>query len=211
VDSRRWAIRISSVILIVFIVSQLAYYFLLPGLASFLIIETDDLQPADVVVVLGGDPERVEQGIELYKAGFSPNLIFVGDKLIFYGMNNSAMPIINTTWPKYLKGYAIDSGVTSDAIILSETTSTSTYEDTIHSREIILERGFKSAIIVSDPYHMRRVRWTFSKVFKNDDISLSYKTTEDHWFKENKWWTSENTVLAINNEYIKLVYYRLKY
>jgi len=203
VDNRKQITRISKIIVLLFAFSILTYYFILPRIASFLILETEDLQPADVIVILGGSGNyRINQGIELYKTGYSPQLILTGDKLVLDG-------VINTTLPEYWEKVALESGVSPDAIILLN--STSTFEEAQYSREIMLERNYRSAIIVSDPYHMRRVELIFSKVFKNDGISISYKATEGHWFKVDKWWTRERELITVYLEYPKLVYYWLKY
>ncbi|MCG2738000.1 MAG: hypothetical protein L6282_16600, partial [Candidatus Methanoperedenaceae archaeon] len=84
---RKKIILIASLIFIFFALA--AYYYLLPGIASFLTIETS-LPHSDVIIILGGDSERVPYGVKLYKANFSDKIIVTG------GLIN--IPHINTTW-----------------------------------------------------------------------------------------------------------------
>ena len=72
-------------------------------------------------------------------------------------------------------------------------------------------KGFHSAIVVSSPYHMRRVKMIFSKIYRDSGIELQYSPVRDSWFNVEKWWTRERELVTINNEYIKLIFYLLKY
>jgi uncharacterized SAM-binding protein YcdF (DUF218 family) len=89
-------------------------------------------------------------------------------------------------------------------------TSTTTYEDALFARDIMLQNNFTSAIVVSSPYHMRRAAWLFGKVFKNDDITLLYSPVENSWFKPEQWWTDGRKIHAVMDEYAKFVYYLFK-
>jgi len=46
---------------------------------------------------------------------------------------------------------------------------------------ILRERGYRSALVVTDPYHLRRVRWTFRHVFKNQPINLVFVASDMPW------------------------------
>jgi uncharacterized SAM-binding protein YcdF (DUF218 family) len=177
-----------------------AYFYLLPAIASFLIIETN-LPRSDVIIILGGDSERVPYGVKLYKANYSDKIIVTGGML--------DIPHINTTWAELEKEEALDMGVPKDDILLVDKSNT-TYEDAQFAREIMLQNNFSSAIVVSSPYHMRRAAWLFGRVFKDDNITLFYSPVEDSRFKPEKWWTDERKMHVIMDEYAKFVYYLLK-
>ena len=195
---RKKIILIASLIFIFFALA--AYYYLLPGIASFLTIETS-LPHSDVIIILGGDSERVPYGVKLYHSNYSNKIIMTG------GLIN--LPHINSTWAELQKEEAIDMGVPQDDILLVDNSNT-TYEDAQFSREIMLQNNFSSAIIVTSPYHMRRAAWIFGKVFKDDSIKLFYSPVDNSWFKPEKWWTDERKMHVIMDEYAKFVYYLLK-
>lgn len=177
-----------SVVIIIFLLAILIYYYLLPGVASLLVFRTD-LQHTDVIIILSGDKERLPYGVKLYKSNYS-------DKIILSGSDPSS------------KEKSIKLGANSKDIIL-ENKSTTTYENALFSRNIMIQNNFTSAIVVSSPYHMRRVSWLFGREFKNDNITLLYSPVDNSWFKPEKWWTNERERQIVINEYAKFIYYIL--
>lgn len=173
-------------VLSIFLLFLLIFYYLLPGIGSFLVIKTN-LQHADVIILLGGDKERAPYGAKLFKSNYS-------DKIIFSGVGT----ITNKQ--------AVELGIAQKDIIL-EDKSTTTYENAKFSRDIMLQNNFTSAIVVSSPYHMRRVSWLFGSVFKNDNITILYSPVDNSWFKPEKWWTNKREALTVVSEYAKFIYY----
>ena len=111
--------------------------------------------PADAAVVLGAavwgaevSPvfrERINHGIDLYRAGRVRKLIFTG------GRGNSGEP----TESAAARRYAIERGVPAGDILIEEK-SHITYENILYAKEVADARGVRSVLIVSDPLHMRR-------------------------------------------------------
>ncbi|MEJ2658535.1 MAG: YdcF family protein, partial [Desulfobacterales bacterium] len=106
----------------------------------------------------------------------------------------------------------ITRGIPRDSIFLDYRPD-STYEDAIYSREWALKLGVTSLIVLEDPFGMRRLRWTFRKVFANTDIQLYYVSVPPELSKltVEKWWTRETELLYVFEEYVKLVFYWIKY
>ncbi|MBM3211099.1 YdcF family protein, partial [Candidatus Poribacteria bacterium] len=128
----------------------------------------------------------------------------------FTGMEYK-LPGLRTTWPQLAKQEALSMGIPEEVIIMEER-PTSTYEDAIFVKDDMLSRGFRSAIIVSSPHHTRRARMIFKKVFKDQkDISLQITPFEGGDFQVKKWWTRENELIGVVNEYCKLFLYLFKY
>ena len=175
----------------------------LEAIAKFLLVE-DELSHADVIVILGGgEPERVYHGVRLYKSGYAANIIVTGMEM--------ELPGLVTTWAQLAMREAVSLGVPETAIILDDR-PTSTYEDAKYVKEDMLDRGFKSAIIISSPYHMRRARMIFRKIFEDQkDISLQFSYIENSNFQVNRWWTREGELIHVVTEYCKLVLYFFKY
>lgn len=192
-----------SLIIVLLIVVAITHRLWLEAMVRFLIVE-DDLSPADVIVILGGGgPERVRRGVELYQAGY-------GTRIIVTGMERK-LPGLVTTWPQLAMTEAVSLGVPESAVIPEER-ATSTYEDAKYVKEDMLGMNLKSAIITSSPYHMRRAKMIFRKVFEDrKDISLQFSPAEDSSFQIHKWWTREKELIEVNNEYCKLVLYFFKY
>ena len=115
----------------------------------------DETRPADVAIVLGAAAaddgvspvfrERINQGVRLYREGYVSALIITGG----YGAGNRH----SDAWIG--ARYAAEQGV-PEADILLEERSAITEENLRNAKEIMDESGFSSALIVSDPLHMKR-------------------------------------------------------
>ena len=117
----------------------------------------DEARPADVILILGaaeyrGRPSpvlkaRLDHGLDLYRRGLSPRLMTTGgaggDPLFTEGGVGRA--------------YLVREGVPSEAIIV-ESEAESTMESTAAAAEIMRRMGLTSAIVVSDGYHIYRVK-----------------------------------------------------
>lgn len=114
----------------------------------------------DVIVVLGaavragGRPSRalarrVERGVELFHAGEAGALLLSGG-----GAPSEA---------SVMRALAVEAGVPEASIVLEEA-SMSTLENAINSAPIMAERGWESALLVSDPFHLPRGLLAFRSV-----------------------------------------------
>lgn len=115
----------------------------------------DEKTKSDVAIVLGaatyGDEvspvfkERINHGIWLYENGYVKKLIFTGG----YGEDNEYSDAY------IAKNYAEEQGIPSEDILIEEK-STITQENIKNAKEMMDENSYKTAIIVSDPLHMKR-------------------------------------------------------
>jgi len=95
-------------------------------------------------------------------------------------------------------------GVPPDSIIL-ENLATSTMENALFTKELMIKHQFQSVIVVSSNYHMRRVKSNYGKVLENTEIRLTYCASDDnHYNPKTCWSTSINRTITYT-EYIKLV------
>lgn len=179
--------------LILFLLAILVIHPSWPLLARLLVID-DRLKPADVIIVLSGDSEREAYAAELYRQGLAP-------KIIISSCGSAA---------RQLAKRAISLGVSEQDIILDEN-SNSTYENAVNSKKIVLARKFKSAIVVTSPYHMRRSSLIFGRVFRKTGVRLLYSSTKDSGFNVDGQCKSEVDRQLVRREYLKLVYYWFRY
>ena len=115
----------------------------------------DQTRQADAAIVLGAAAyphapspvykERLNHAVKLYNEGYVNYIILTGG----YGKGNvKSDALIGAE-------YVIECGVPEEAILLEER-STVTEENLRFAAEIMREHGLKNALIVSDPFHMRR-------------------------------------------------------
>lgn len=136
---------------------------------------------ADVIVaVSGGDTfARTQKAIDMYKAGWA-------DKLVFSGASADPESISNA---EAMWRIAESDGIPSEDVYLDEH-SQDTKQNAKNVVDILHQLGAKSAILVSSPYHLRRVKMNFMAV----DDKISYRTAaadDDNWhlwfLKPNGW------------------------
>ena len=176
----------------------------LTKLGAFLNFQTP-ISPSDVIIALTGKTERFKHGVRLYKRGYASHIMITVDSSTSLKFAN-----VHLDWRDIIREAARQEEIPEPALLIVDGV-TSTYDEACFTQNEMLKKGFKSAIVVSSPYHMRRVRMIFEKVYKRSEISLCYSPVEESWFQVEKWWTREGELVTVINEYIKLVLYRLKY
>jgi uncharacterized SAM-binding protein YcdF (DUF218 family) len=119
-------------------------------------------QKADAIVVLGagvgpggkagkGLERRVLHAVRLYRKGWAPRIIMTGG--------------VGTYPPaeaEVAAQLAMQKGVPRAAIVL-ENKSTSTWENAANATTICKKHGWKSVLLVSDPFHLWRAQRNFQK------------------------------------------------
>lgn len=170
---------------------------LLTAIGSFLVVD-DRPTRADAIVVLSGDTgARLEQGVELFRQGYAQWLILVGG-----GQQGSPSAA------EVMSRQAREMGVPPSRMMTVER-STSTREDALYTRDLMAQRGLKSAILVTSPYHERRASLTFAKAFEGTGVSVSaYPVRDDLWHPDS-WWQQDTTLRLTIIELAKLLYYKL--
>lgn len=118
--------------------------------------ECDETQQADAAIVLGcavenGEPtpvfrERINHAIRLYHDGYVKYLIFTGG----VGEDDEISEAMAA------KKYAVDIWHVPEDCVFIEEKSHITEENLKYAREIMEENNLESALLVSDPLHMKR-------------------------------------------------------
>jgi capsular polysaccharide biosynthesis protein len=156
---------------------------LLPTIGRFLIV-SDPLEPADGVVALAGDSQRLYYAQELLEQGYAHTLIVTHPKV----------------WEK-----AINRGVPrSELIATTEDELDNTEEEARAVQNIAHEEGLHSLIIVTSPYHTRRTRHIYDKIFRTSNITVAIRPVENHWYTPENWWKQRNGRWFTFTEYVKL-------
>lgn len=176
------------------VVSILNYDSFLYAIENFLIVN-EEPKPADVIIVLGGGTsERVAEGVRLYQSGYADKILLTG------GFRYSPT---SETEAEIMKRQILHSGVPEDDILLEEKSLT-TEQNAKYSLEIMRAKEFKSAIVVTTPYHTRRSSMLFHRFFKG--IELTICASPDGSYGSGKWWRNNYRTKTIVSEYLKLVW-----
>lgn len=181
---------------------------ILTGVADFLIVE-DPLQTADMIFVLNGDHDtRPFRASELYKQGLAP-LVVVARAESLPAEKLGLAPNDTDVSIGVMKAL----GVPPEKIIVLPVAGgvTSTFDEAIALRHYIESQDIHSLILLTSAFHTRRARWIFAKELAGLPVRLEVAAVPHYGFDETNWWQSEDGLIALNNEYIKLAYYFVKY
>lgn len=154
-----------------------------------------DCEAVDAIVaVSGGDTSaRTAQAIELYKRDWSKLLIFSGAAADKSGPSNA----------KAMKRQAVEAGVPSGAILIDETSET-TSQNATHSITLFDNHKIRSVIVVTSAYHQRRAGLEFGQRAGTAIKIINHPVKSDNQW--NAWWWTTPTgwYLAVS-EMIKII------
>jgi Uncharacterized conserved protein len=118
--------------------------------------DRDQAAPADAIIVLGAAAydakpspvfeERIRHGLDLYRRGYAPVLIFTG------GYGGAGARFAES---QVARRYALRQQVPEDAILI-ETESRTTRQNLEQARALMRQHDLHRVIVVSDPLHMAR-------------------------------------------------------
>jgi uncharacterized SAM-binding protein YcdF (DUF218 family)/glycosyltransferase involved in cell wall biosynthesis len=164
------------------------------------------LAPADAIVVFGGGvgesgkagggtEERVQHASEAYRSGFARHLIFSTGYLYSFPEAES------------MRSLAMQQGVPADAIVL-EQQATDTHQNVVFTRDLMRARGWRSALLVSSPYHMRRALLAWRR--EAPEIRVIPTPPPKSQFYDHSRGMSVEQLRGIAHEYLAIAVYWLR-
>ena len=164
----------------------------------------DAFSQADVIVVLGGDGGdffRVQQGVALFNEGCAPVVVFSG------GISLKDAGLACSSAQLSLEA-AQELGLPNGATIIASGAQ-STYDEAINLSRLAQQHRWHSIIVVTDLFHTRRAARTFRTLLPDTTIYLS--AAPDPNVDASRWWQTEEGLIAVFNEVIKLAFYWAQY
>lgn len=170
-------------------------------------ISETNLSHADAIVVLGGNSlERGQHASELFHKGLAdevwcsggnvPTVLTALDTVLFEAQISKNILVLNN--------------VPEDACI-ALTESTSTYEEAQEILDFASSKSVDTLIVVSSKFHTRRVGNVFDSAFEDSGITVLISGAPSLTYDEDSWFSSEQGMIMVNNEYMKLLYYALNH
>jgi uncharacterized SAM-binding protein YcdF (DUF218 family) len=201
---KKFIITITCIIVVLFGIYLLRY----PILRSFgnHLVYADSLKRVDAIFVLSGQGyERGNEAAKLYKQGYAKKIVCTGGNKNpdFLAMNMDLYESAVT------QNDLLRCGVDS-AVIDTLNKGKSTDDESNVILNYCKKNNIHSCIIVSSKFHTRRIKYAFQKKFESNDITVLIHGAPSVTYNESVWWKNEYGAIALNNEYIKLLYYHLK-
>ena len=128
------------------------------GVAAWIIWvgDRDQAAPSDAIIVLGAAAydakpspvfeERIRHGLDLYRQGLAPKLIFTG------GFGGAGARFSES---QVARRYALKQQIPAKDILI-ESQSRTTRQNLVEAKRLMDAHGMRRAILVSDPLHMAR-------------------------------------------------------
>ena len=179
---------------------------ILRATGRFLITDTPTVH-ADVAYVLGGAAwDRGREAARLYSAGVVDHFVCTGSQI----PGDLEALGLDITEGGVTRKVMIDGGVPADRILQLDQ-GTSTMEEAGALLEHARNTGVDTVLIVSHSFHLRRIRFVFEDRFRYAGITVLLHGSPSDYFDEERWWDTESGLMIVYNEYVKLLYYHLKY
>ncbi len=189
----------------------LAYVFRAPILteAADILIVNDPPKPADIIFLLNGDYNtRPFRAAELYKQGFAPQIVIArceDSPAVELGL----IPNETDIAVGVLKRMGVPAGKIT--ILPIQGGVTSTFDEAAALHKYVETNSIGKVMLVTSAFHSRRAKWIFEQELAGLPVSLEMVAVPYSTFDRTNWWTNENGLITLDNEYIKLFFYYFKY
>lgn len=177
------------------------------------LIVHSEIPGADAIVVMAGSStylERTREAAKLVGERRAPIVALTNDNI------RSGWSVESQTNPLFVERAADDlrrQGVSPNEIEAVPGAVTSTYDEARSIRDYAQRRGWHAIIVVTSAYQSRRASWTLHRVFDGSGIAVSVDAAPvgPQSPSPAAWWLSGFGWKSVAGEYVKLVYYRIKY
>src|SRR5215469_7113258 len=172
----------------------LARHPLLRFVGEELIIE-DRLEKSDAIIILSDDnfyADRATRAAELYRQNLAPVIVASGIRLRPYAGISELMT-----------HDLIERGVPKDRILPFPQDADNTREEAFALRALVIEKGWKSVIVVTSNYHTRRARFIVRTIFPSS-VRVEMASARDADFDQKNWYQHRKAVKRFAHEVVGL-------
>ncbi len=158
---------------------------------------------ADLIVTLGGGiGERDQMAVDLYKAGYAKKILLTG----MGGFVDSGKGFYQS--PRSL--FLLKQGIPAETLLF-DGLSVNTHQEALNLAILLTAHHWHSALVVSDPPHLRRLDFCLSPVFKKAGLSYRLIASSVPTWQADRWWQEERWRQFCINELEKLIFYAVVY
>jgi len=202
--------RLASFVLICLFTVLVVWIFLpsfLQGVGNLLVYESD-LKPSDVLVVLtGGGTDRVERAVELFRTGYAPRILMTLPEIL---SGDAAYRDLYQTEKQMCEAVLNLHEIPPECVFWSGRPYYSTYSEAVFLREWMSENGYRSAIVIPGYFQSGRAKWSMDHAFGSTLLDIQIAPAREELYSVTEWWKNEEGLVAVQNEYLKNFYYRIK-
>lgn len=148
----------------------------------------DAEQKSDLIICLGGNVRvRQEKSLKLFDERYAQKLLLTNQS----------------------PDYFLKNGVSSSNVYVTYVPE-NTFEEAQYCHKFMQEHKINSALVVSDWWHLRRVKWSFETVFQGTGKKIKYISAQNLETKVG-WWLEPHQLKLVLKETTKLVGYWVRF
>jgi uncharacterized SAM-binding protein YcdF (DUF218 family) len=194
------------------LLAALCWWLLAPIAARALIVSAD-LPQADAIVVLSGSStyvERTHTAADLFKQGRAPLVVLTDDNT---RGGWSSVQQRNPYFVERAHDELVKQGVPPTQIRVAPGVADGTHAEALIVRDYVAAHGLRSVLVVTSAYHSRRALRTLKQTLAGTETALGIVTAPPGWQtpRSEWWWLHYEGWRSVAGEYVKLIYYWLKY
>ena len=207
----RSSFRISRCLLLLLVV--LLWPLLAWGAANALLVRAPLSAPADACVMLSGSEvyrERAELCAQIFRAGRAARIVLTNDTEPGGWSHEHERTMLFVERAQEALEHA---GVPHERIEVVPQAVASTHDEALAVRAYAQARGYSTLLFVTSGYHSRRAWWTLRRAFDGSGIAIGIEPcatgaqTPAPW----TWWLRAAGWRMVAGEYVKMLYYHLRY
>jgi alcohol dehydrogenase class IV len=144
---------------------------------------------SDMVVCLGGGTvERVKRSVALLEEGYASK-----SRFLLLGESWYNQPYLSKKYP--------------NLSVLIDETPKNTKEEILYLKKYMVVHGYRSALIVTDPPHSRRVEILLSLLHVPGDEKMSFRivSSEQPWWNAERYYENAHARKAVMHESVKIL------
>jgi len=181
--------------------------------AARALVVSAPLASADAIVVLSGSSaylERTQHAAELYRQGRAPLVLLTNDQTRG-GWSNALQR--NPYFVERATDELVKASVPSEKIRILPGVVSSTRDESLLLKDYAESQRFRSILVVTSAYHSRRALQSLRATFAGTGITVGLEPAPIGPFTPSPafWWLQPLGWRTVGGEYVKLVYYRLRY
>jgi len=143
---------------------------------------------SDLIICLGGNTRaRQEKTLKLYNERYAQKLLLTNQS----------------------HDYFLKNGVSSSNIYVTSVPG-NTFEEAQYCQKFMEEHKINSALVVSDWWHLRCVKWSFETVFQGTGMGIRYISAQPE-AAETGYYLQAHRIKLILEEMVKLLGYWVRY
>ena len=177
------------------------------------LIVSAPLNSADAIVVLSGSStyvERTRKAAELYRQGRAPLVLLTDDH------TRGGWSTVQQRNPYFVERATeelIEQGVPAEKIRIVPGYASGTHEETLLLKDYTTAQGLRSILVVTSAYHSRRALRSLRQNFAGTGMTIGLEPVPpgSQTPPPGFWWLQFQGWRSVGVEYVKLIYYWLRY